>query len=119
MFGSAVPVCAVSFPALPELVQNGTNGIIFRTSSELSAHLFRLFCDFPNDSNSIRDLKKMKKATLNIGCWEENWTDIVQPLVLRTLQRNDTPKSSFVISCALYVLVIAVGLSVWLSASYR
>lgn len=119
MFGSAVPVCAVSFPALPELVQNGTNGIIFRTSSELSAHLFRLFCDFPHDSNSLRDLKKMKKATLNIGCWEENWADIVQPLILSTFHRKEASNWSYVLSCTVYVLVIAMVCSMWLCQSFR
>jgi beta-1,4-mannosyltransferase len=67
MFGSAVPVCAVNFPALPELVKNGENGIIFRSHSELAAHLYRLFCDSPNEKRSIEELCKMRKNAFNIG----------------------------------------------------
>jgi hypothetical protein len=109
MFGSGVPVCAVSFPALPELVQNGGNGIIFRTSSELSAHLFRLFCDFPRDLNSLKDLQKMKQMTLTIGCWEENWAEIVEPVVLRCLAEKGgqsfSPRKVSVLRWTLCVLV--------------
>lgn len=67
MFGSAVPVCAISFPALPELVKNGENGIIFRSHSELAAHLYRLFCDSPNESRSALEIAKMRTNAFNIG----------------------------------------------------
>jgi beta-1,4-mannosyltransferase len=71
MFGSAVPVCAVNFPALPELVKNGENGIIFRSHSELAAHLYRLFCDSPNEKRSTEELFKMRKNAFNIGKYSE------------------------------------------------
>ena len=67
MFGSGVPVCAVSFPALSELVRNGENGIIFRSHSELAAHLYRLFCDSPNEKRSAQELLKMRTNAFNIG----------------------------------------------------
>jgi hypothetical protein len=117
MFGSAVPVCAVSFPALPELVQNGSNGIIFRTASELSAHLFRLFCDFPRDQGSLRDLLRMKKMTLTIGCWEDNWAEIVRPVVLRCLERGGEGEGVELSFWAARVVVLVVVLSglAWLA----
>ena len=108
MFGSAVPVCAVAFPALPELVQNGANGIIFRTSSELSAHLFRLFCDYPHDFKSLRDLNRMKKKTLTIGCWEDNWGAVVRPMVIQSFATDGPIKYHSVISWTLYVLGVAI-----------
>lgn len=39
MFGSGVPVCAAYFPAIGELVRDGHNGLIFKSSSELHAQL--------------------------------------------------------------------------------
>jgi beta-1,4-mannosyltransferase len=35
MFGAQIPVLAIDFPALPELVKDGKNGYIFSTSTEL------------------------------------------------------------------------------------
>ena len=118
MFGSGVPVCAVSFPALPELVQNGSNGIIFRTSSELSAHLFRLFCDFPRDKHSLRDLHKMKQMTLTIGCWEDNWAAIVRPVVLRSLEEQRALRNSQNGSVTLTVRWLLGGLLLGLACGY-
>ena len=112
MFGAGVPVCAVSFPALPELIQNGGNGIIFRTSSELSAHLFRIFCDFPRDQNSIRDLTKMKKKALSIGCWEDNWADVVKPIVLDSLKLKMYSGFEFpilIVSIVFLVVIVVCG----------
>jgi hypothetical protein len=45
MFGSGVPVCAVGFPAIGELVIHGTNGTVFETSEELSGQLHGLLTD--------------------------------------------------------------------------
>ena len=36
MFGCELPVAAMSFPALPELVVDGENGLIFHNSVELA-----------------------------------------------------------------------------------
>ena len=42
MFGSGLPVCAIAFPTLPELVRHGENGFIFQTPLELKDRLFEL-----------------------------------------------------------------------------
>ena len=95
----------------------GVNGIIFRTSSELSAHLFRIFCDFPRDLNSLKDLKEMKKKTLEIGCWEENWASIVQPVVLKSLQHEQELSLSTrivtVLRWSMVALVLALVCGLW------
>lgn len=43
MFGCELPVCAISYPALPELVKHGQNGLIFRDSKELADQVFVCF----------------------------------------------------------------------------
>ena len=35
MFGCELPVAAMSFPALPELVIDGENGLVFKSSEQL------------------------------------------------------------------------------------
>ena len=46
MFGCELPVAAMSFPALPELVKDGENGLVFKNSEQLAeVHSgFRLTC---------------------------------------------------------------------------
>ncbi len=47
MFGCGVPVCAVQFECLKELVQDGYNGCVFKDSTELALQLEALLDGFP------------------------------------------------------------------------
>ena len=48
MFGCGLPVVAKKFDALPELVKDGINGILFDTPEELSDKIVQWFEEFPN-----------------------------------------------------------------------
>uniref|UniRef100_A0A915M7N7 Chitobiosyldiphosphodolichol beta-mannosyltransferase n=1 Tax=Meloidogyne javanica TaxID=6303 RepID=A0A915M7N7_MELJA len=78
MFGSKVPVLAKRFPAIPELVKDGVNGILFDMAEELELAIIRISEKFPKNEvlNELRS---------NVGkdfkCWEENWEEIVWPLL--------------------------------------
>lgn len=39
MFGAGLPVLAAGFPALPELVAHGANGLVFNSAQELARQL--------------------------------------------------------------------------------
>ena len=52
MFGSGLPVCAINFPTLSELVKNGENGLIFETSEQLTAQLLLLL--YPHINSTIK-----------------------------------------------------------------
>ena len=45
MFGCELPVAAMSFPALPELVIDGENGLVFNSPEQL-AEVFLQFVSF-------------------------------------------------------------------------
>lgn len=72
MFGCQLPVCAVSFPCLSELVHDGHNGVHFNTSAELAQHLMILLAAFPCTTRLDRmraDLQQNHKLR-----WHESWT---------------------------------------------
>jgi beta-1,4-mannosyltransferase len=108
MFGSSLPVCAIQFPTISELVKHGYNGLIFNNALELTNQLERLL--FTNNSkttkskdkdNEINDGKKNSKnveiiydedvggdelSTLRKGAgliesWDDNWDVIMPPLI--------------------------------------
>jgi beta-1,4-mannosyltransferase len=42
MFGAGIPVLAIEFPALPELVKNGDNGFTFKTVEGLYQRILEI-----------------------------------------------------------------------------
>ncbi|CAI5948724.1 unnamed protein product [Closterium sp. NIES-64] len=54
MFGCGLPVCAISYSCIHELVKDGTNGLLFSDSSELASQLIDIFCGFPEGSAALK-----------------------------------------------------------------
>lgn len=81
MFGSAVPVCAYSFPALAELVQHGVNGLAFSNATELSEQMWRLLC-VPSGDSGLQELATLRSGAARIDSWEVNWNRTMQPLLV-------------------------------------
>jgi len=48
MFGCGLPVCALDFACLNELVKPGLNGLIFKTAEELAGQLVSILKSFPH-----------------------------------------------------------------------
>ncbi|GAO47109.1 putative beta-1,4-mannosyltransferase [Saitoella complicata NRRL Y-17804] len=78
MFGCGVPVCAMDFKALPELVRDGQNGVVFKTSEELAGQLERLF----GDETELARLRKGAEAEGKTR-WEEEWNKNAAPVFLQ------------------------------------
>jgi len=89
MFGCGLPVCALNFACLGELIKDGENGLIFSNASELSQQFERLLSGFPNcpDLTEMRShLEPHRPVGVNgessTWCsWEENWDAVVRPLI--------------------------------------
>ncbi|XP_044269082.1 chitobiosyldiphosphodolichol beta-mannosyltransferase [Tribolium madens] len=82
MFGCGLPVCAFDFKCLNELVKNGENSFIFKSSEELSKQILDWFENFPNKANQKRTVAKFKtelEAFQNLR-WKENWEVVASPV---------------------------------------
>ncbi|XP_026542565.1 chitobiosyldiphosphodolichol beta-mannosyltransferase [Notechis scutatus] len=79
MFGCCLPVCAVHFRCLHELVKHEVNGLIFKDWGELAEQLKMLFGEFPAEKSHLalfrRNLRQAKQQH-----WDESWEETVFPL---------------------------------------
>jgi len=101
MFGCGLPVCAIDFPCLDELVKDGKNGLIFRNASQLADQLEELLTAFPSSPRlssltaSLESLSHRPDTSLHSHqypgpteeiwtwrTWEDNWNRVVRPLIL-------------------------------------
>ncbi|ETW00808.1 hypothetical protein H310_07341 [Aphanomyces invadans] len=82
MFGCQVPVCAVNFNCLDELVRHEINGMVFQDSVELCDQLHVLLKDFPKNGM----LRKLKNALKSVEHWPENWNQHARPVFERLVE---------------------------------
>ncbi|XP_028712126.1 chitobiosyldiphosphodolichol beta-mannosyltransferase isoform X1 [Peromyscus leucopus] len=80
MFGCCLPVCAVNFKCLHELVRHGENGLVFKDAEELAAQLQMLFSKFPDPTGKLNQFRKELRESEQLR-WDESWQRTVYPLV--------------------------------------
>ncbi|KAM5227908.1 chitobiosyldiphosphodolichol beta-mannosyltransferase [Ctenodactylus gundi] len=80
MFGCCLPVCAVNFKCLHELVKHGENGLVFKDSEELAAQLQMLFSKFPDPTGKLNQFRKNLRQSEQPR-WDESWRRTVLPLI--------------------------------------
>ncbi|KAF8213724.1 beta-1,4-mannosyltransferase [Mycena galopus ATCC 62051] len=120
MFGCALPVCALDFECLDELVKHDKNGLVFQNASQLAQQIeagapsfaqrlnlyFQkmLLTGFPNCPrlSELRSslLPASDRATSRSPSheisdeiwetWDENWARHMRPLILRDVRRNES-----------------------------
>ncbi|XP_024022209.1 UDP-glycosyltransferase TURAN isoform X2 [Morus notabilis] len=81
MFGCGLPVCAVSYSCIKELVTVEKDGLLFSSSSELADELLHLFKGFPDACDA---LKLLKNGALEMGSsarWDVEWEANAKPLI--------------------------------------
>lgn len=77
MFGSHLPVCALSYPCLAdEMVREGENGMLFTTSSELVENLQELFETQGKVAGMMEHLKRHP-----YGRWDDEWQASAWPII--------------------------------------
>ena len=85
MFGCGLPVCAIKYSCIGELVKDGQNGLLFDCSQQLAEQLLQLLVGFPRSPS--RQLLKLTDAVAS-KCgtrWDEAWTQTAQPVFTRLL----------------------------------
>lgn len=80
MFGCGLPVCAIQFECLHELVKHEENGLIFRDSMELTQQLKKLFQGFPSSKPLLTSYRE-NLASFQRTRWDASWNKIVLPLL--------------------------------------
>eukprot|EP00457_Paulinella_chromatophora_P008231 gb/GEZN01008261.1/.p1 GENE.gb/GEZN01008261.1/~~gb/GEZN01008261.1/.p1 ORF type:complete len:455 (-),score=40.74 gb/GEZN01008261.1/:84-1307(-) len=85
MFGCALPVCAINFPCLKELVIDDQNGRVFKDSAELAGQLQLLLAGFPwKIASSAQPALLRYRAELTSFVtqrWDDAWNATVKPLL--------------------------------------
>jgi len=108
MFGCALPVCALNFDCLHELVKDGKNGLIFKDASQLAEQMKTLLTGFPDCPrlaalrSNLQPAAERSRAPSHSRSpppqhvsedmwepWDENWARHVRPLILQDVRRNE------------------------------
>lgn len=92
MFGCGLPVCALRFACLDELVQDGANGRVFGDATELAKQLTEVLSGYPRAAALERlraNLAHQRDDAHAWGSWQDNWEARVRPLVLSDFDRDE------------------------------
>jgi len=111
MFGCSLPVAAVKFPAIGELVEDGANGKLFSSSQELSGIIEDWFVGFP--SSPCEEQLRFREELGKFGelRWRDNWNDVALPLLNppeNLAGRTDAPFSQFFCAIGLLLLIFSL-----------
>ncbi|KAI4328743.1 hypothetical protein L6164_021076 [Bauhinia variegata] len=88
MFGCGLPVCAVSYSCIKELVKVEKNGLLFSSSSELADQLLMLFKGFPYRCDALKMLKDGAMETSSSSRWSPEWEEHAKPLITKVISRS-------------------------------
>ncbi|CAB4399266.1 UDP-Glycosyltransferase/glycogen phosphorylase [Rhizophagus irregularis] len=80
MFGCGLPVCAVGFDCLNELVRHNKNGLIFNNEEQLAEQLIDLFTNYPANASKLESMRE-NVSEFQKDRWDTNWDRKILPLL--------------------------------------
>ncbi|XP_064406994.1 chitobiosyldiphosphodolichol beta-mannosyltransferase-like [Halichondria panicea] len=80
MFGSGLPVCAINFNCLHELLRHHHNGLVFNDHQELAEQLQTLSTGFPDQCNQLVRYRENLSSFQSLR-WDHYWKLHVLPLI--------------------------------------
>lgn len=83
MFGSGLPVCALAYSCISELVHEGETGLLFTSPEQLAAHLASLLQGFPHAPSALLQRLRAGVAARQHIRWEGNWERVAWPVLSR------------------------------------
>jgi len=84
MFGAGLPVCAVRYDCIGELVADGETGLLFDSPQQLSDQLQRLLRGFGGRGGGGGELAQMRAAVGRVHGgwrWSRNWDEVAAPVI--------------------------------------
>lgn len=87
MLGCGLPVLAAAYPCISELVHDPTNGLHFKSPSDLAALLADVLRGFPSEAVLLRGMELAVEAERQAGgaTWESEWQQVVLPVIRKQL----------------------------------
>eukprot|EP00878_Enallax_costatus_P017299 GHUV01018167.1.p1 GENE.GHUV01018167.1~~GHUV01018167.1.p1 ORF type:complete len:462 (+),score=151.64 GHUV01018167.1:240-1625(+) len=87
MFGAGLPVCAVQFRCIGELITAGRTGLLFSNASELSQQLQDLFSGFGGNEarQQLAQMRNTVRKEQSNWRWQDNWNKVAAPVFAATL----------------------------------
>uniref|UniRef100_A0A6A7G8H1 UDP-Glycosyltransferase/glycogen phosphorylase n=1 Tax=Hirondellea gigas TaxID=1518452 RepID=A0A6A7G8H1_9CRUS len=79
MFGCSIPVCAVDFNCISELVHHDENGLLFKDSRHLASQIENLFSEFPYQTDQLDAMREKIKDFQTIR-WSDSWRENALPI---------------------------------------
>ncbi|KAK7111149.1 chitobiosyldiphosphodolichol beta-mannosyltransferase-like [Littorina saxatilis] len=79
MFGCGLPVCAVRYDCIEELVKPGSTGLLFEDSEQLAQQLQELLQEFPDKCTKLKTFRDNLKE-FQASRWHDQWTAKVLPI---------------------------------------
>lgn len=80
MFGCCLPVCAIDFSCLDELVKHDLNGLTFKNSSELAEQIQQLLKSVNDTNGKLSSMKTHLGENFSKNRWHENWKSVMIPI---------------------------------------
>lgn len=104
MFGSGLPVCAINYNCLHELVVHEKNGLIFKNATELGEQLNRLA---QRNNALLSKLQAGVKETFSEN-WQEEWDKRVAPIFVPPVEVDQRGLLRYTRSIIMLIVAIIV-----------
>lgn len=79
MFGCCLPVCAIKFECLDELVKHEKNSLVFRDPEELAEQIIMWFSNFPTPNARVNSFRSELQQFRSLR-WHDNWLFNAHPI---------------------------------------
>ncbi|GAU93055.1 hypothetical protein RvY_05046 [Ramazzottius varieornatus] len=117
MFGCGLPVCAVTYTCIRELVEPNKNGLLFSTPEQLCLQLQQLLEGFPITKSSLLSDLRTHVRQFRETTWHSNWTSVFEPIVQSSVQERkkqlvDVKTRWMYIGVAVILFGVAIKISI-------